>query len=315
MLTYRRSEAMMHSMQSLICVLVLILSLPASVAESISCAKRRVVVSVLDRKGEVVHGLAPAMFQARVHGQTLRISGADESTVPRRVVIAVDLSGSARQNAELSRLLAGNMAVSAEAEKLRVALVLFSDHIIDSVKFSQSSGDVVNKLIKVPDPQGRTALFDALDYSSNMFNEPLPGDSIYLISDGEENASAIHQTQLEKEIAERGIRIFSFQLVSNPYFPTEEGRVSGSLLSHLAELTGGMSLKIDVDSSGKGKERLREALQKLYRQIADVYELEIEMPLDPSQQTERWDLSVLDQQGRRRKDVQVLFPHEATCPK
>jgi Mg-chelatase subunit ChlD len=168
-------------------------------------------------------GLEPSVFRAQLRGQSLKFLAVASApkNAPARVVILVDLSGSATGVSKIASALAENIAVSSH---LRPALVLFSDHIIDSVDFSHSPEEVVHKLAKLPETRGPTALFDALKYAADLFGAPLPGDSVYLISDGFENASKVLRAEVRREFLVKGIRIYTFclQLQAPPMLNYDE---------------------------------------------------------------------------------------------
>ena len=85
-------------------------------------------------------------------------------------MLLVDASGSVnKENLEwaTARLIAGNLLLKASAE-LHPALVVFSDHIIDTVDFSRPPSEIVMRLANLKEGRGGTALFDALMYSAKL---------------------------------------------------------------------------------------------------------------------------------------------------
>jgi len=297
-----------------LCVLLLVFSTVANAQRASGCPNRTVVVNVLDRDGNVMAGFGPTAFRAEYLGQPLKVQVGAATSAPRRVVILVDLSGSTRQSSALARLLAGNLAVSAEAKNLRPALVLFSDRIIDTVDFSHSFEDVVRRLAKLPDAWGRTAMLDALKYAMTLFGQPVPGDSVYLVSDGGENSSRVLQADVERAFVANGIRVYSFGIAGAEPFQNVEEHHGQTLLADLAERTGGEVLSLNVEPSEANRARLKSSLQRLYQQMTDFYELQLELPTEPMRKPQRWNLEVVDAQGKKRKDVRVIYPHElAPC--
>jgi hypothetical protein len=227
------------------------------------------------------------------------------------VVILVDLSGSATGVSKIASALAENIAVSSH---LRPALVLFSDHIIDSVDFSHSPEEVVHKLAKLPETRGPTALFDALKYAADLFGAPLPGNSVYLISDGFENASKVLRAEVRREFLVKGIRIYTFclQLQAPPMLNYDELGTGAGLLKELSDLTGGEALIPQLNFSEAGQDRLGSELQKLYQEMTEFYELQLDVPGELLGKGQRWDLEVLDRNGKRRKDLRVVYPRQLT---
>lgn len=282
--------------------------------EAVDCQKRAVLINVVDHEGNLVRGLGPTEFRAELRKRPLKILSNTATSAPRRVVILVDLSGSTSRVEGFVHSVAKYIATSMRPEKQRPAVVLFSDHIIESIDFSRPAEQVARTLAELPETKGRTALFDALKYAADMFGPPLPGDSVFLISDGGEDASKTRQKDVEEEFLAKKIRIFSFNLAENEPFLTEEESNGPALLKHLADLTGAVALSAMVDSSKPNREHVASAVQLLYQQMADFYMLQLELPAEPIQKPEQWNLEVLDGQSRKRKDVRVIYPHElAPC--
>jgi hypothetical protein len=87
------------------------------------------------------------------------------------------------------------------------------------------------------------------------------------------------------------------------------------LLSDLGDATGGVVGLADwtitgaYDLTAKGKANLSATLQEIYDQMKNFYELEIELPAAVDK-PRRWKLDVVDDKGRKRKDVTVIYPQE-----
>ena len=203
--------------------------------------------------------------------------------------------------------MAENVVNSMPAEKLRPAIVLFSDHILGSVDFSHSREEVEHMLTRLPPSSGRTALWDALIYATDVLGQPLPGDSIYLISDGWESASKARRNDVEAELLARGIRLFVFNPGASELPTTEEERAAAFVLNDLADLTGAT---VPITKVEPFRERFASVLQRSYRQTAEFYELHVELPPEPITKRQRWDLQVVDGQGKKRKDLYVIYPRE-----
>ena len=167
-------------------------------------------------------------------------------------------------------------------------------------------------LENLPEQKGGTALLDALKYAASLFVQPRAGDAVYLISDGGENASRVGPFELKQEFLEKRIRIYWVVADSgNRYFPTEE-EAHREWLFGLANGTGGQALQLDSDGKKESGAQVAAQLQQLYGQITDFYDLSLDMPT-----TRKWEglrLELVDNAGKKRKDAQVLYPHElAPC--
>jgi hypothetical protein len=54
---------------------------------------------------------------------------------------------------------------------------------------------------------------------------------------------------------------------------------------------------------------LKVASQIIYREMADYYRLQVELP-GPVNKEHEWNLELLDENGRKRKEVDILYPRE-----
>ncbi len=274
------------------------------------CLKRTLVVNVRDRTGQLVGGLNPSFFWATLQGQQVKISSATVRAGPRRIVLLLDASGSVnKENHKLdtARLIAGNLLLKAPAG-LHPALVVFSDHIIDTVDFSRPPSEIVLRLADLKEGRGRTALVDALMYSAKLLQPSLPGDAVYLISDGGENSSRTHLRDVKREFLAKGIRVFAFRLPENREFRAEE-ELSEPILKELTIATGGTIVDFDDGSSARDRDRLRAVLDCAYDEMAHFYEVEVELPSSLKKER-RWVLEIVDEHGKKRKDLQVSYPQE-----
>jgi VWA domain containing CoxE-like protein len=269
-------------------------------------------MNALDHTGNAIAGLGPSDIRAELDGQPIRVVSLTATSAPRRVVILLDLSGSTDQFAEIARWAARDLATSGQVQ-LRIALVMFSDRTIESFDFSRRPQEIAEALSQLPQRKGGAKVFDALQQVVIMFGPPLFGDAVYLISGGAENRSKARPEAVEKEYLERGIRIYVFDPLSSkrPFLPTVEESEGASLLSNLSKLTGGSALDLPGDFPLQAsRERLATDLHRLYQQMANPYELRLALPTGTIRKPQHWDLDVVDNQGRKRKDVQVVYPRE-----
>jgi hypothetical protein len=275
------------------------------------CLKRTLVVNVRDRAGKLVGDLNPSSFRASLNGQQIGISSAKVRTGAWRLVLLVDASGSVNKKnhgLDIARLIAGNVLLKAPAQ-LQPALVIFSDHILDTVDFSHPPSEIVLRLARLEEGRGRTALLDALLYSAKLLGPNMLGDAVYLISDGGENSSQTHVRDVKREFLGRGIRIFAFKLPGERYFRTQEERLGPTLLQDLARTTGGAIVEFDDTPAARDRDRLRSALDRGYDEMARFYEVEVELP-SSSKNERRWNLEIVDEHGKKRKDIELFYPPE-----
>ena len=56
--------------------------------------------------------------------------------------------------------------------------------------------------------KGRTALWNSILKASDLFGDPVPGDSILLFTDGGDNRSIHFRDEVQRLLVQRGIRLF-----------------------------------------------------------------------------------------------------------
>jgi Mg-chelatase subunit ChlD len=288
--------------------IVLLFSPILQAQQNPDCLKRTLFVNVRDRTGKLVDGLNSSSFRASLHGQQVRISSAIVRNGPRRIVLLVDASGSVnKENHEwdTARSIAGNFLLKASAE-LHPALVVFSDHIIDTVDFSRPPSEIVMRLAYLKEGRGGTALFDALMYSAKLLRPSMPGDAIYLISDGGENASQTRLREVKRELLASGIRMFAFRL-TDKYFRAATSEPM--LLEDLTSTTGGAIVHFEGGPSAREHDHFHSVLDRGYDEMAHFYQVEIELPSSLKRERQLR-LEAVDEQGKKRKDVQVFYPQE-----
>lgn len=294
--------------------LALCTSMAAQSAES--CLTPHIVVNVVDKQGKPVPGLAPESFHVRAGDETVMVKSAQTGAGTHRVVLLVDISGSinkSEQTWEMARIAAGNLLVAAPST-IRVALVLFSDRVIDTIGFDRPPTDIVERLAKLENGKGRTAILDSIDYSLKLLQPAGLGDAIYIISDGGENASKAHRSDVESKLLAQGIRLFAFVLQRNTYFATPEEANGPTMLSDLTQVTGGVVVDEDSAAALDARPKLNAVLHRGYNQMAHFYDLQLSMP-DRWTKKERLRLEVVDQDAKKRKDVTVSYPqYLLPCP-
>ena len=298
----------------LVAALTLCASMAAQVADG--CLSPAIVVDVWDQQGKAVQGLQPNSFHVRAGDETVTVKSAQPGA-GHRVVLLVDISGSINKSEhtwEIARVVAGNLLVAAPST-LRVALVLFPDRIIDTIGFDRPATDIVERLAKMENGKGSTAILDSLDYSIKLLQPAEVGDVIYIISDGGENSSKVHRSDVESKLVGHGIRLFAFILQPKAPFTNPEEAAEPSLLSELAQVTGGMVVDEDSAAALDARPKLSAILQRGYVQMAHFYDLELSLPKRWVKK-QRLRLDIVDQDGKKRKDVNVSYPqYLLPCPR
>jgi hypothetical protein len=271
-----------------------------------TCLLPHVIVNVVGQQGKTIWGLPPESFQVRAGNQPAVVRSVQPGA-GHRVVLLVDVSGSINKKTwEIARAAAGNILVAAPST-FRVALVLFSDRIIDTIGFDRPATDIVERLTRLENGKGGTAILDSVAYSIELLQPSGLGDAIYVISDGGENASKTHRTDVEKKLLAGRIRLFTFILRPRTQLATPEEAARLNLLEELTQVSGGAAVDEDSTESFDARQRLSVALQHGYDRIAHFYDLQLSIP-ERLAKKERLRLEILDEDGRKRKDVSVSYP-------
>lgn len=215
-----------------------------------------VIVNVRDHLGQLVADLLPSSFHATLGSSVLSIRSANVGASPR-IVLLLDRSASMNQSFAAATTIAGNF-VASNAVKAHISVVPFSDHVIDTIGFDTPKNEILKKLSELRDGHGHTAFYDSLIYGAGLFGTPEPGDAIYAITDGGDNQSKSNESEVEREFLSKGVRLFAFVLYDK-YFPTQDERSTLPDLVHLAEMTGGASVRVDSLPTAKKRRTTRRA--------------------------------------------------------
>lgn len=298
--------------------------LPEALAQETPCLRRTVMASVT-LAGQPVASVPASSFKGEFRRKPVRILSAMRDLGPRRIVVLLDASGSmaglTKGKWDFVQRAASDVAAHAPADS-SVALVVFNDKVKQKVDFSAGPQAVLERIAQVragrtPDrlPAGRTPLRDAILEGLKLLEPATPGDVIYVITDGGDNASKSSPVAVEKALVSAGIRLFGFLVADSPELrrvPEEESGRHDFL--QLVQATGGSTF--DVSSTGWSElwypveERDRLALKAviggLYLQMAQFYRLEVDLP-EPVTKPRRWKLEMVNERGAKMKEWQVAY--------
>jgi hypothetical protein len=283
------------------------------------CLRRVIPVSVSDKQGMIIPGLSASNFQANVKGKPVKMLSVDRDDRPVRVMIVLDRSGSMlRDELTWNGYLAAAMSlVSHMPPRSVVGLTAFGDEILGSVPLTADAAGLreeISGLSSVPKilkkRGGGTALWDALVAAASSFDHPQPGDSLYALTDGDDDASRISRESAQRTLANKGIRLFAFSI------RTSEDRGERRAIKNLQEMsrsTGGdvvlVSRRLTARSAlltDKSGNTTDEAgwLEFQFRQIYNFYRVEIELPL-PMEKAEVWSLKLI---GSNKQGIELMYP-------
>ena len=295
--------------------------------------RHAIPVSVVSQDGSAVGGLSAASFRATIGGRPLQVLSASAEARPQRVALILDVSRSIdaadpfqwQVAATLVRLLApaNELTVMTVADDLR--------------QWSKPTGDEA-ALLRALDaahhaPHGGTALYDSLVAAAGGAGLSPGFGAVCLLSDGVDTSSRARAADVEKRLAEAGVRLFLLKIEGrgtplplrsaggaaesrSPSSWTAFGRSRGtvdsrrmvdaaseSALRRVVELSGGAVVDLD---------RRRDAaptLGAVTTQICRAYHLDLAVPLPLRKWTE-WKLQVEDSPGHRLEHIHLLYPRQ-----
>jgi hypothetical protein len=163
-------------------------------------------------KAEVnLTSFSPADFDARVEKTQLSVVSI-KPMEKNRVLILLDVTD--RKDSDINRLINGVANAAKQApEGMPIAFGIFADKPLFTPAFfrdAQQRGFNIDKVMGQADSVGKyRALYDALHEGLALFGEHQPGDTIFLISDGENGKSKRSYLDLEKELATKGTRLLT----------------------------------------------------------------------------------------------------------
>ena len=272
-----------------------------------SCRSRDVVVNVSDVSGTFVGGLEPASFRVTLDHQATPIISDRVQHSEARVILLLDVSGSisrSNHNWEEARFIAGHF-VSSTAGKLSVALVIFSDHVIETLGFGHSSHDMLQRLSNLEDGRGSTSLYDSLVYAAHLFQDTQKGDALYVVTDGGDNHSKSREQDVERELTSRGIRLFWAPLSNEP-FVTQEENQGQEEMQRLVEASGGRVVKTGDVTSAAERKHFDSMAKSAYDTMGTFYVLQLATPWNAEGHS--WNLAVTDSDGKKLKNLKVSYP-------
>jgi VWA domain-containing protein len=280
-----------------------------------------VSVNVDNKQGQIIPGLSPGDFHAEMRGKPIKILSAARNDQPVRVMIVLDRSTSMlKDESKWNAYLTTAMALVSHMPPQSIAgLTAFTDTVLGSVPFTADTAGLkaaISGLSSVPQITqrrgGATALFDALLAAGSSFDHPQPGDSLYALTDGDDDASRITGEFARRALVSKGVRLFAFSI---PAGDKPIARRVAKNFQDMARKTGGEGVTISrklvgtsgllTDNSGDSSEAAM-SLETQFRHIFNFYRLEIELPLS-TQKSEAWSLRLV---GLKQQDLEFMYAAE-----
>lgn len=166
--------------------------------------------------------------------------------------------------------------------------------------------------------KGKTALFEAILEGLKLLGSAQPGDVIYVITDGEDNASRSSPRKVEEALVAASARLFWFYLPEPlwhqaPLLPPVELGARENL-QELVQHTGGIGLNASIPAKyagdykpdEKGRAALSLSIAQLYREMGQFYRLEVELPV-PVDKPRDWHLEMVNEHGKKAREWRVAY--------
>jgi hypothetical protein len=291
---------------------------------------RSIVVSVFDARGSAIAQLSKESFRVRLNGKPVAVLDARYSVAPRRIVILLDMSGSMigdNPKWMIARDAVEDLLAQAPADA-PVAMLTFAGGTQDVFDFPQGHKAIAKWLEGGPTQRpslkqpARTALFDGILEALRLLGAVQPGDAIYAITDGGENASHASAAKARAAILQSGTRLFTF-LFAEDLEPVWQREYRNFFLS-IVDDSGGLSCGVaerpfrswfDIEYAyGKdAREKAKLCTQGVGAQVRGSWTLDIETP--PPERSRKVRLEVVSSEGRARKDVGIAYPRFLFAPK
>lgn len=222
-------------------------------AQSDSCQQRTVVVSVAESNGRPVANLTPENFSGHVGRDPVKIVSVKPNSASPRVFLVIDASGSMTGPGENWKyyMEVADWFVAGAPRGASLGLAVFTNKMIDFVPLSANTDESRAQLNKLRSRdkeiftgKNTTALWDALDEVYTKMSPATAGDAMFVLTDGEDNASKTATKSVAEELSTSGIRVFTLSLENpGPLRPPDQG-VAFSRFQDLPGRTGGISVNV-----------------------------------------------------------------------
>jgi uncharacterized protein (DUF58 family) len=313
--------------------LFLLLSAWPTLPQESGCEKRLLPVFVTEKDGSMVTTtLTPADFKLESRSGSMSVVALKHDERRHRVIIMLDVSASMRGLVgpplwPVAMALARH-ASYAGGENSDLALVLFSDHVLETIGFSRGRAAIQQRLEEVakdsafpmPRKANDSRIYDILEKEALDLENPTSADSLLVITDGADEGSTTKPDQVIDFLSSSMIRVFT--ILVDP-IQGQQSSVGPDAFVRIVNRSGGKVFG-PIDSANnafrktaktaEAQKVLEEQLEQFYRGIFANDLLVIQAP-SAIQKPEAVDLTLTDSARHKMKKVQIHFPHEIRpCP-
>jgi len=310
--------------------LILTLCTTAIAAQDSPCLRRALPVALRDVQNLPIQNVLVADLQARVHGKPVKLLSLAPDPRPHRLVLILDASGSMGSTHGEPPLFALEFALArhffeANRQRSQIALLIFNNDVTEVVDFAQGDSVVGDKLKQIfgnrdyvtTNVKGKTALRDAILAGLHLLEHPSSADALYVLTDGDDNASKHSASDLRQRLIVTSVRLFAVLLHKGVGYrnPLPEEVSGPDDLSEIAEKSGGEILsaaawhekQMVLSADSEAKLKPQETLGRLYQTILGDQLLEIELPSSIAKD-EHWELKLSNGARRQWKGAHITYP-------
>jgi hypothetical protein len=302
-------------------LVALAVSASAGVAQEDPCLQRTIPVNTLTEKGYRYASLTAGDIRASLHGMPVKIVSAEPVSASPRVMILIDASGSMLGN---GRTWALNLSIARALlrylpDDSLAGLIVFSGSVESHVALTRDREKLEAEIDRVasfhdhpPRRDRGTAFWDTVRSAIDEFHSEQVGDSIFAITDGEDNLSAARPETVKREVLAHGLRIFSSEFFIPDGGPAPQERPGLADLRDLVETSGGYSVMLNpppnlpasgISLNGASPAEILLALE--LRQLVAYYEVKVELP-EPINKPQNWKLQA---KSPKLGDLVAFYPH------
>jgi len=196
-------------------------------------------VSVKDPRGGFVSGLAQNNFKVYEDGKLQQISEFANADIPVTVGLVVDESGSMRPKRQ-DVVVAALQFVEASNPHDEMFVVNFNEHarrgLPDLIPFSDDI-DLLRSALWQGDPEGRTALYDAIEMSLHQLSlGRRDKKTLVIVSDGGDNISLHKFPEVMNDVLASLTTIYTIGI-----FDEDDPERNPAVLERLAHVSGGVA--------------------------------------------------------------------------
>ena len=315
----------MYSSSAMRPTLFLLLALVTCSAQAQECTQTMPAIMLDEETRAFEPSISAERLHAKLGGHTFPVTSAERIS-GFRVLILIDNSGSMEEESprvhEHNALVGINRVLRDLLDHLpqgvSVKYGMFDSYAVFSNEFASDAKELQRSLPELTERlkhKGlkKTALYDALKEALAQFGQAQVGDSIVVVTDGQDNSSKIDARRLQEEASDRSIRLFTILLERELTYDD----VGWGPVLDFAERTGGSVHRIHAMKASWINSKNSDAENKLRRfwndEVLSGYLLRFNVPAAEKKHS-KWLLSVDRLPGQKHRVVASYPSRLHPCP-